>query len=64
MQEFVDRIRDALVAEGVPAEQVRIESPRDPELGDFAFPCFPLAKVRKEAPPKIAAELAAGRPQD
>ncbi len=29
------------------------------EMGDLAFPCFPLAKIRRAAPPKIAAELAA-----
>ena len=58
MQEFIDKIRASLAAKGVPENQIRIESPRDPELGDFAFPCFPLAKIKKEAPPKIAAELA------
>jgi arginyl-tRNA synthetase len=30
-----------------------------PERGEFAFPCFTLAKERKQAPPKIAAEIAA-----
>lgn len=29
-----------------------------PELGDLAFPCFRLAKALRNAPPKIAAELA------
>jgi arginyl-tRNA synthetase len=29
-----------------------------PERGEFAFPCFTLAKERKTAPPKIAAEIA------
>jgi len=59
MQEFIDRIRAALVTHsGLQADEVKIESPRDPELGDFAFPCFPLARIKKQAPPKIAAELA------
>jgi arginyl-tRNA synthetase len=59
MQEFVDEIRAALAAEtGVPAEELKVELPRDPSLGDFAFPCFLLAKKLKSAPPKIAAELA------
>ena len=31
----------------------------DAERGDFAFPCFALAKERKAPPPKIAAEIAA-----
>jgi arginyl-tRNA synthetase len=30
-----------------------------PDLGDFAFPCYKLAKKLKKAPPAIAAELAA-----
>lgn len=32
--------------------------PPRPELGEFAFPCFRLAKTLRSAPPKIAAELA------
>jgi arginyl-tRNA synthetase len=32
--------------------------PPDPEMGDIAFPVFPLARVFRKAPPKIAAELA------
>ncbi len=37
-----------------------VEVPPDPALGDYAFPCFPLAKTLRKAPPAIAAELAAG----
>ena len=36
-----------------------LEIPPDPKLGDFAFPCFKLAKKFKKAPPQIAQELAA-----
>ncbi|MBN2459822.1 arginine--tRNA ligase [Candidatus Woesearchaeota archaeon] len=36
-----------------------IEIPPSPELGDFAFPCFVLAKQLKKAPNIIAQELAA-----
>jgi len=35
-----------------------IEVPPDPGLGDYAFPCFSLAKTQKKAPNAIAAELA------
>lgn len=35
-----------------------VETPPDEKLGDLAFPCFPLAKVMRKAPPIIAAELA------
>ncbi len=34
-----------------------VEVPPNPELGDFAFPCFKLAKELRKAPPVIAAEL-------
>lgn len=34
-----------------------IEIPPKPEMGDFAFPCFRLAKVFRKAPPLIAQEL-------
>lgn len=34
-----------------------IEVPPNTELGDFAFPCFKLAKELKKAPPMIANEL-------
>lgn len=35
-----------------------VELPKDRKLGDWAFPCFSLAKELKKAPPAIAAELA------
>lgn len=34
-----------------------LETPPDEKLGDLAFPCFPLARVYKKAPPLIAREL-------
>ena len=36
-----------------------LSSPPDPTLGDFAFPCFRLAKALRKGPPQIAAEIAA-----
>ena len=36
-----------------------IENPPDPAMGDFAFPCFKLAKQLRKAPPVIASELCA-----
>jgi len=59
MNPFADRIREAIAsASGLPGAEIRLEQPRDPSLGDIAFPCFPLAKALKQAPPAIAAELA------
>ena len=34
-----------------------IEIPPNTEMGDFAFPCFKLAKEMRKAPPMIATEL-------
>ncbi len=34
-----------------------IEIPPKPELGDFSFPCFTLAKIMKKAPNRISSEL-------
>ncbi len=35
-----------------------LTEPPNPALGDFAFPCFQLARQLRSAPPKIAAEIA------
>lgn len=35
-----------------------IEIPQNSDMGDYAFPCFKLAKVLRKAPPMIANELA------
>ena len=36
-----------------------VEVPADKKMGDYAFPCFKLAKVLRKAPPLIAADIAA-----
>ena len=36
-----------------------IEIPPKQEMGDFAFPCFQMAKVFRKAPNMIAEELKA-----
>lgn len=38
--------------------ETMIEVPPKAEMGDFAFPCFKLAKVFRKAPPMIAQEIA------
>ena len=48
--------------EGLPkAADIRgqLAVPPDPNLGDYAFPCFRFAKVLRMAPPKIAEAVAA-----
>ncbi len=41
-------------------EEIRgmIETPQDQKMGDYAFPCFRLAKVLRKAPPLIAKDIA------
>jgi len=58
MEIFLRQIRSALASLcELPEADIRVELPRDPKLGDFAFPCFALAKTLKQAPPAIAANL-------
>jgi arginyl-tRNA synthetase len=59
MQRFVDQILEALARRtGLARGELRLEHPRDPKLGDLAFPCFAMAKAQRRAPAEIAAELA------
>ena len=66
MDPFIDEIAGliarALEASGVqdlpPDLEHRIEQPPDETMGDYAYPCFTLAKALRKPPPKIAAELA------
>ena len=46
--------------EGLTEEEIKsmIEIPQDQSMGDYAFPCFRLAKTMRKAPNLIAAELA------
>ncbi len=44
--------------------EIILEIPPNPELGDFAFPCFALAKEFKKAPNQIAEELVKKIPLD
>ncbi len=45
---------------GQPPEAIvaLLRTPPDPAWGDYAFPCFALAKAWRQAPPHIAAQLA------
>ena len=40
--------------------EAMIEIPQESSMGDYAFPCFKLAKELHKAPPLIAADVAAG----
>lgn len=58
---IAEKTADILNTEGysVQAEELAafIEKPADSAMGDLALPCFKLAKIMRNAPPKIATEL-------
>ncbi len=56
-QKIIDLIANNV--EGLTIEDISalIEIPPKPELGDFAFPCFRLAKTMRKAPQMIAADI-------
>lgn len=47
--------------EGLTEDEIKsmVEIPQDQSMGDYAFPCFRIAKTMRKAPNLIAAELAA-----
>ena len=60
MLDFKETIAEALQkATGLNKEELKsyIEVPKDTSMGDYAFPCFKLAKELKKAPPMIATEI-------
>ncbi|MBR0400381.1 MAG: arginine--tRNA ligase [Mogibacterium sp.] len=62
MKDFKDIIANAIYDEalGLSESEIRelIEIPSDEKMGDYAFPCFRLAKTMRKAPQMIASEIA------
>ena len=62
MVNFKEEIAKLIAAEVTDLElaeiQSMIEVPQDSKMGDYAFPCFKLAKVMRKAPPLIAKDIA------
>ncbi|TCO73623.1 arginine--tRNA ligase [Marinisporobacter balticus] len=62
MIDFKRKIADMLEQkiEGLTKEEIleMIEIPPNSQMGDFAFPCFKLAKIFRKAPQMIAQEIA------
>ncbi|MGM0555174.1 MAG: arginine--tRNA ligase [Myxococcota bacterium] len=58
----LEQLKDEALAElDVPedvAAEISIETPPNPDMGDRGFPCFVLARELRNAPPKIAADVA------
>jgi arginyl-tRNA synthetase len=59
--ELVEEVLRDVEGASLTADQIDplIETPKDSQHGDLAFPCFQLARALKKAPPAIAADLAA-----
>lgn len=64
MVNFKDEIAKLIAqkVEGLALSEIEdmIEVPQDAKMGDYAFPCFKLAKVLRKAPPLIAKGIAEG----
>ena len=62
MVNFKEEIAKLIAAEVTDLEFAEIinmiEVPQDSKMGDYAFPCFKLAKVMRKAPPLIAKGIA------
>ena len=62
MISYKEKIADVLAPqiEGLEKEEIlsMIETPAYSSMGDYAFPCFKLAKVLRKAPPMIAKSIA------
>ena len=56
-QKVVQYISSYITELEQPEIEKLLEIPPKPEMGDFAFPCFRLAKVYRKAPQMIAEEL-------
>lgn len=57
-EHIIDKLTELTSLEREAVEKA-VETPPDEKMGDLAFPCFPLARVLRKAPPVIAQELAA-----
>jgi arginyl-tRNA synthetase len=58
-KEEIAKLLDVRVT-GMSADEIRetVEIPQDSRMGDYAFPCFKLAKALRKAPPLIALDIA------
>ena len=62
MVDFKDIIANEIFDDslGLTVSEIKdlIEIPADEKMGDYAFPCFRLAKTLRKAPQMIAADIA------
>ncbi|MGM5482133.1 MAG: arginine--tRNA ligase [Nanobdellota archaeon] len=57
MKEFKEQLINNLKEYIPQISPEQIEIPPDSSMGDFAYPCFQLSKIKKKPPAKIAEEL-------
>ena len=59
-------IAERIQADGISAEELEemLAVPPDSSMGDYALPCFKLAKALRKSPVAIAEELSASYPAD
>ena len=64
--DYKQYISEKVAIEGINQEEVAslIAEPPTPDMGDFALPCFKMAKILRKSPVVIANELAAAYPTD
>ena len=62
MINYTNKIAELIApqVDGLSKEEIAamLETPADSKMGDFAFPCFKLAKILRKAPPMIAKGIA------
>lgn len=58
IEEIAKILKEQLTDMELSEIQQMIETPQDSKMGDYAFPCFKLAKVMRKAPPLIAKGIA------
>lgn len=59
MKRYIVDLLSAALGEHMPSAEIArlVEVPPQESLGDFAFPCFPLARAFRKSPAAIAGEL-------
>jgi len=60
-EDLIDNLSDIVGKLGYDKE-VKLETPPDEKIGDYAYPCFPIARIVKKIPFDIAMEIKSNLP--
>ncbi|MCD6237500.1 MAG: arginine--tRNA ligase, partial [Thermoplasmata archaeon] len=55
---FKEEVKKEIISTVPSLKEINLETPPSPDKGDVAFACFSLSKILKQAPDKIAEEIA------